>query len=255
MYELKNYLAKSLLYTKLADYYDLFIAKDYELESKFIVDVIEKFRLRKVKLIDLGCGTARHIKALSKVGFQTQGLDISEEMLRIAQENSPGSIFTKQDMRDFHLRDHYNVAMCLGTSFNYLLENEDFVAFRESLKRNKIKYVILDSSNFSYFRRKGEVQKMHKVFSLAGEIIEMEKITIFEKKLRKLLLYYKFTNTENNKHEYLGDFTSSRTYSQHEVEVLMKPDYKLIASYGDYNKSVQYTASSPRMILVFKLKA
>lgn len=45
--------------------------------------VAKEFKKNKVKkILDLGCGTGRHVVYLAKQGFKVQGLDISEEGLK-----------------------------------------------------------------------------------------------------------------------------------------------------------------------------
>lgn len=52
-----------------------------------LVKAVGFFRKHKVKkILDLGCGTGRHIIYLSKLGFDVYGIDIAEEGIRIARE-------------------------------------------------------------------------------------------------------------------------------------------------------------------------
>lgn len=45
--------------------------------------------IKNKKVLDFGCGTGIYPKILSERGAQVSGFDISEEMLKIAQENNP----------------------------------------------------------------------------------------------------------------------------------------------------------------------
>ena len=54
------------------------------------------------KAIDFGCGAGRSTKFLRKLGFDTIGIDISEEMLKIAREIDPRGEYRLVDGADFH---------------------------------------------------------------------------------------------------------------------------------------------------------
>ncbi len=63
--------------------YDRFHAQD----SLFAFDqqLLEQEFSTPGRLIDLGCGTGRHLLAFAKQGFEVTGVDLSSEMLAIAQ--------------------------------------------------------------------------------------------------------------------------------------------------------------------------
>jgi methylase of polypeptide subunit release factors len=64
--------------------------------------------LRKIKakrILDLGCGTGRHVIALAKKGFEVYGVDISKKALNLAKERLeagvPHYIFDKKELKKF----------------------------------------------------------------------------------------------------------------------------------------------------------
>ncbi len=60
-----------------------------------------------VRLLDVACGTGGHLPFL-KDRYEVEGLDLSEEMLRIARENHPDIPFHLADMTDFRLDAAYD---------------------------------------------------------------------------------------------------------------------------------------------------
>jgi ubiquinone/menaquinone biosynthesis C-methylase UbiE len=67
--------------------------------SMEVVKAAEFFRKEKAKrILDLGCGTGRHIKFLSKEGFEVYGCDASGSALRILRKTAPGMDLKKCDM-------------------------------------------------------------------------------------------------------------------------------------------------------------
>ena len=73
---------------KYARYYDLFNqGKDYNKECDFLEEIFKKFGDKIQTILDLGCGTGLHALELSKRRYTLTGLDLSEEMIKIAREN------------------------------------------------------------------------------------------------------------------------------------------------------------------------
>jgi SAM-dependent methyltransferase len=54
-------------------------------------------------ILDLCCGCGHFSAALSEVGYEVVGIDISEEMLRLARTNAPLVSFLNQDARNLRL--------------------------------------------------------------------------------------------------------------------------------------------------------
>ena len=101
-------------------YYDkIYSFKDYEQEAKKITRIVEE-RLHSEgrSLLDVACGTGRHIEYL-KDQFDAEGLDISREMLEIACVRNPNVRFHQADMTDFVLCKKFDVITCLFSAIGY----------------------------------------------------------------------------------------------------------------------------------------
>jgi len=66
-----------------------------EKQLKFYV---ENFKGKRI--LDIGCGPGRDAAYFSEKGFEVVGIDLSEELLKIARKNSPNLEFYIQDMRN-----------------------------------------------------------------------------------------------------------------------------------------------------------
>lgn len=110
-----------VLYGSLAKYYDMIYSwKDYDSESKFLAELIHS-RKRSLgnELLDVGCGTGRHLSLL-RTKFRCTGLDFSPEMLAVARKNVKGVRFVEGDMSDFSLNKRFDVIMCLFSAIAYV---------------------------------------------------------------------------------------------------------------------------------------
>ena len=112
---------KILQYRQLAKYYDLLYEwKDYEKESHTLLQLIRRYKLSSGNsLLDVGCGTGRHILHLRKK-FDCVGMDISRHMLKEARRNVKGARFVHGDMTSFDLERQFDVALCLFSSIGYV---------------------------------------------------------------------------------------------------------------------------------------
>jgi ubiquinone/menaquinone biosynthesis C-methylase UbiE len=101
------------MYNKSARYYDaIYSFKDYASASQQLHDLISRHHPGAETLLDVGCGTGRHLEYL-KAHYQVAGLDISSEMLDVARRRCPDVPFYQKDMIDFNLRQSFDVVTCL----------------------------------------------------------------------------------------------------------------------------------------------
>ncbi|HSL91343.1 MAG TPA: methyltransferase domain-containing protein [Candidatus Limnocylindrales bacterium] len=78
---------------------------------------------------DLGCGRGRHAIPLALRGYRVTGVDISENMLRLARSRAEREgvqvEWVKEDMRTFCRRDAFDLALSLFTSYGYFSDTEN----------------------------------------------------------------------------------------------------------------------------------
>ena len=121
---------RQLPYQGLAPIYDYVMRHvDYDEWAAFIRDVFARHDPEAKHLIDLACGTGNVSSELSLLGFSITGADLSEAMVRIAQEKAAlrgdDSEFVQRDLRALSGLGPFQGAVCTYDSFNYLLELED----------------------------------------------------------------------------------------------------------------------------------
>ena len=108
------------VFSKTARYYDaIYAKKDYAGEAGKLQQLIMDRNPSARSLLDVACGTGRHIEDL-KTRFHVQGMDICPELLSIARERHPDITFHQEDMTDFDLRRRFDVVTCLFSSIGYV---------------------------------------------------------------------------------------------------------------------------------------
>lgn len=121
-----------------AQYYDcLYQDKDYKQESNYIRDTILKYQPEAKTLLELGCGSGGHANVLAE-HFDIQGLDISEQMIKMAQAKHQQSniAFDVADIRDFKLDKSFDSVFSLFHVMSYQTTNEDFYAVLANVKQH-----------------------------------------------------------------------------------------------------------------------
>ena len=119
-------------YTSFARVYDLFMDNvPYDEWSEYIITLLTEAGIQDGLVADLGCGTGKMTRLLSKAGYDMIGIDNSGEMLEIAREHQyeedDGILYLLQDMREFELYGTVRAVISICDSMNYLLEEADLL--------------------------------------------------------------------------------------------------------------------------------
>lgn len=104
--------------------------------QRFIREAWQRYDLQPRTVVDLGCGTGRHTVLFAQDGLEMVGIDLSEYMLTIAQQQSEqfrsaiqasgGSVsWIQQDMRDWDIGRDADSVISLCDGINYLLSEDD----------------------------------------------------------------------------------------------------------------------------------
>ena len=114
-------------FNNYSEYYDLINSeKDYKSEVTYIDKLIKSINLNTKTILDVGCGTGKHIELLHKMGYQVEGIDLSDTMLQIAEKNYGSEIFfRKGDIKNFKLNKCYDTIISLFHVMSYQISNQD----------------------------------------------------------------------------------------------------------------------------------
>ncbi|MEI7690528.1 MAG: methyltransferase domain-containing protein [bacterium] len=117
-------------YNKVADHFS-------STRSSFnwihVADAIENLQIRKgSKILDLGCGNGRVIEILEKFNISYTGLDISENLIKLAQKKYPDKNFIVSDLLKTPLSDdEFDYVLSIATLHHIPSEEQRLNAFLE----------------------------------------------------------------------------------------------------------------------------
>ncbi len=134
-------------YEVLAAYYDRIMEDvDYTAWCEGYQTCFERYGLSAHKVLDLACGTGNITIPMAKMGYEMTGLDLSSEMLALAQQKADMEKvrirFSEQNIALFDAGNDYDAAICSFDGYNYLTSPKDvtssFARVYETLKTGGI---------------------------------------------------------------------------------------------------------------------
>ena len=113
-----------------AQYYDLLYKdKDYKKEAEYLHTLIRKHSPNAKTILSLGCGTGNYEFELEKLGYEIVGVDISQQMIDIADISRGKSKceFIQGDIRNIRLDKKFDVVISMFHVICYQTSNEDLL--------------------------------------------------------------------------------------------------------------------------------
>lgn len=122
-------------------YYDfIYQDKDYDRECNFIEEIFKTNKKPK-NILEIGCGTGSYTKILLSRGYKVTGVDISDEMLKIAREKCYAKLL-EGDIRTIKIDDKFDCCLAMFAVMGYITKNRDIIKtlinIRKHLKPNGI---------------------------------------------------------------------------------------------------------------------
>lgn len=116
-------------FTLIAPYYDeLMHNVPYDFWVRYVLQLVERYRLKVHSILDLACGTGNMAMRLAQMGYEVWGVDISTPMIaearRKAQEAGLNIHYEVQDATQLELNRPFDLVISLFDSLNYILVPE-----------------------------------------------------------------------------------------------------------------------------------
>lgn len=120
------------VFNEYARYYDLLYRdKDYAGEAEYVHGLIQAHAPDAKCILNLGCGSGRHDRCLSELGYTVTGVDLSEEMLSAARDaaaDNESLEYVQGDVRTVRLGHSFDVVISLFHVMSYQVSNDDLLA-------------------------------------------------------------------------------------------------------------------------------
>ena len=249
---LVEHAQRKLLYNELASFFDLATSRNSEREAAFIGEIIQTFFPKAKSILDVGCGIGRHAEILfKKHGYSVWGVDLSEEMIKLARRRCPNCKFKKMDMRNIELNETFDVVMCMWTTFNYLSNLGDIERFfkgvHKALKNNGL--LIIDMKNHQKELRSSYSREAKNDSYLIKLLVRKRVVN----NVSESIYLYLIKSLETGEESFALDQELNKVYTREEVIDMAKPLFHLIRCYGDYDCSSELISDkSDRVIFAFR---
>jgi SAM-dependent methyltransferase len=129
---------KSRPFSGIAPYYDTLMADvDYEDWVEYIAELYPDYGKRRLRILDMACGTGICSLLYNRAGHEVVALDSSPEMLEVARSRFSSEGVSVQiiqdDMRRFQLEDKVDMVTCLFDSLNNITVESDLASCLSSV--------------------------------------------------------------------------------------------------------------------------
>ncbi len=149
-------------------------------ETKSIDKLITMLELNNPSILDVACGTCAHDILLAKKGYDVTGIDISQNMLKMAAEHAKEASVSlelfKKDIIDFEIeKKGYSCAIFMSETFPLLTKMEDIQSHLNCVKKHLTEggiYIIdIDKQNGTI--RDKRVVWGKKSYNICGTIVDV----------------------------------------------------------------------------------
>ena len=225
------------MYDLFALYYDdLTDNVDYEAGSDYISGFLKESGVNEgAKVIDLACGTGTLSLLLKNKGYDVIGVDMSEEMLTVADRKACGSIpFIKAKMQDLVMPDPADACVCCLDSINHLTDIEEvkktFSSVYGCLKKDGI--FIFDVNTI--YKHEKILAGNSFVFDKDGYFLAWDNEPLDYGAVRIILDFFVFNG--KNYDRYTEEFIE-RAYEENELRAALEGRFEILGVYDEFTRS------------------
>lgn len=215
-------------YERLSKLYDKDWGKYSSKYMELISNVIENYNLNVHSVLDVACGTGILASELYNRNFEVSGIDISEDMINIARENSKGIDFQVSDMSEFTFDKKFQVITCAFDSINYLTCD---VKLEKTLRNI---FLHLDDNGVFIFDINTPTlyeERHFGVIDRSFDEIKLKQILEYDKEYKIGKTTFDFGNDGSETH-------TQKAYSADEMDkFLLESGFQIMSRYKDFKLS------------------
>ncbi len=223
------------MYNEFAAVYDRLICDvDYEKWADYYFKIFRRYGLVPHLGLDLGCGTGSMTIKLSERGIDMTGVDMSEDMLSIANEKSVGKniLYLNQEMSDLELYGTVDFVVSGLDCVNYVTDK------RKLLKTFKLVNNYLNPGGIFIF----DINTRYKLENILGDntyVLEDDDVFLtwqneFDKRKGMCDFYLSFFCRKGEFYQRFDEQQTQRAYSISDIEELLtKSGMRLLSVYDD----------------------
>jgi SAM-dependent methyltransferase len=132
---------------------------DYQDEYGFYASILTAYK--KNTILEIGCGTGNLATHFINSSIHYNGLDLSEDMVKLAKEKNPNGDFQQGNITDFTLEKKVDAVLITGRTTSYLFENRDINSALKSITKNLnsnglLVFDFIDASRFFKIIKNGK---------------------------------------------------------------------------------------------------
>ncbi len=203
------------------------------------------------KILDLGCGTGRHVKIFKDLGYNAEGIDLSKKLIEIGKMREPNLAIKVGNALNYKMPQEYFLITSFFTSWAYYKEEEKNLSILQRVYENLSQggYFWLDFMNSFKVRKQYGQGVYQNEFSIKGDRRVKEKKYVADDRIIKEIKII-FGNSERADDE-KNYIESVRLYQESDIRNFFSVlGFKVIKFFGDYNGSEFDKESSNRLIFL-----
>ena len=239
-------------YDIFLEYYDKIVRSinnPLEDEVEFLVeDCIKEYKPDIKTILETACGTWEVARELKTKSYKVTGLDISEKMLKKAEENLNKKDLILADMTDFNLNKTFDAVLCNYNSICHLLKWEQWQAFFNMTNKHLEKDGLLIFDINTVYEFDNITSDFAQFYNFDDDTVclEMQKKDWIYEWLVKI-----FKKSDEGKYDLIEEIVRENSFPINKIKKELKEKWFKILEMIDYHYW-EVTAQSERVYFICK---
>lgn len=241
-------------YDKFLDYYDKIVRwvnSPIEDEIEFLIeDCIKEYKPETKTILETACWTWVVAKELVAKWYQVTWLDISEKMLKKAEENIWKKNLVLANMTDFDLSKQFDTILCNYNSICHLLTWEDWQKFFKMANKHLEKWGLFVFDINTLFEFENITRDFAQFYSFEEDTVCLE---MFKQKGYYEWLVKMFIKSADWRYDLVEEVVKENSFSVSKIEKELENKWFRLLEKIDYHYW-KVTAESERVYFICEKK-